>query len=87
MEKLKYKVGNKVIVRKDLDEYKYYRMEHKEDIRNTVTSEMYALRGQIVEIEDINERIEQYKVKGSFDVHWTDEMFEGLHNTIIRRNK
>lgn len=87
MKKLKYKVGDKVRVRKDLDEHTYYSMKHNSCISNSVTSEMYALRGHIVEIEDINERIEQYKVRGSFDVHWTDEMFEGLHNRIIRRNK
>lgn len=71
----KFKVGDKVRVRSDLKEDKWYSMED-DSRRNVVTGSMAKLRGEIVTIIKIEDG--QYKIEGSSYVKWTDRMFEGL---------
>lgn len=74
----KYKVGDKVRVRSDLERYdstgkiKQYCMEDGK--HNTVVDDMLNLAGKIVTIESYDG---QYCIEES-SWHWTDEMFEGL---------
>lgn len=71
----KYKVGDKVRVRSDLKEDKWYSMED-DSHSNVVTGSMAKLRGEIVTIIKIEDG--QYRIEGSSYVKWTDRMFEGL---------
>ena len=73
----KYKVGDKVRVREDLEYGKTYYMENGRCwCPYVVNSEMHKLRGQVVTITEALPYA--YGVTG-FDEHWfTDEMFEGL---------
>lgn len=72
---MKYKVGDKVRVRNDLELYEktYYMEDHVE--HNSVTISMLEYCGQVVTIREIYDK--QYKIDGSI-FRWTDEMFEGL---------
>lgn len=66
---IKYKIGDKVIVREDLEEGKLYGYY-------SVNEDMFPLRGKIVTIYDIGYNF--YILKE--DIHkwcWTDEMFSG----------
>lgn len=71
---MKYKVGDKVRVRKDLDEGKRYSMADGNE-HNWVVGEMLGLRGKVTTIERLSSG--QYVVAGSSCL-WVDEMFEGL---------
>lgn len=73
--KLKYKIGDKVFVRKDLETKKYYAMSHNIHITDTVTLAMLSYAGKIVEIADISSN-EKYIIKNCLS-YWTDEMFAG----------
>lgn len=65
---MKYKVGDKVLVRPDLEEDKKYGDE-------VVMSDMLFFRGKIVTIEHIDHP-NCYRIKEDPDQwHWTDEMF------------
>ena len=71
---MKYKVGDKVRVRKDLKKGTYYYMSDK-TIANDATQSMIDLAGKTVTIYGTH--LNQYRIKEcSFE--WTDDMFEGL---------
>ena len=65
---MKYKIGDKVLVRSDLEEGKIYGDE-------VVMSDMLFFRGKIVTIEHVDHPC-CYRIKEDPDQwHWTDEMF------------
>ena len=65
---MKYKIGDKVLVRPDLEEGKTYGDE-------VVMSDMLYLKGKIVTIEHVDHP-NHYRIKEDPDQwHWTDEMF------------
>ena len=77
---MKYKVGDRVVVKEDLRKHGKYFMESGIDNSNTATDEMVKLRGKVVTITDISGN-GQYVInnqKGRFSFLWTDEMFEGV---------
>lgn len=77
---MKYKIGDKVVVREDLRRNREYSMESDIDNSNTVTDEMMKLRGKVVTVTDVSEN-GQYVInnqEGRFSFLWTDEMFEGV---------
>ena len=77
---MKYKVGDKVVVREDLRRNREYSMESDIDNSNTATDEMMKLRGKVVTVTDVSEN-GQYVInnqKGRFSFLWTDEMFKGV---------
>jgi len=86
---LKYKVGDKVRVRKDLIEGERYSMESVTGgslmKSNSVVPQMMSLRGKEVTIEEIN-MVGQYKVSRSC-FNWTDEMFEGKVGKVFNSLK
>lgn len=68
---MSYKVGDKVVVKKDLNEEGYYG-------DNTVVSEMVRFKGKTVTIDEVT-YFGQYILKeDNLRWYWTDEMFEGL---------
>lgn len=70
---MKYRIGDKVIVRRDLDINKRYFMEDASG-SNDVTTEMLELCGKQVEIIDIV--YGQYRIDElDYGYRWTDEMF------------
>ena len=69
---MKYKVGDKVRVRKDLKVYQTYG-------RFSTNRDMVKKAGKVVTIRYFNDICESYKVKeDKYDNSWTDEMLEGL---------
>ena len=65
---MKYKIGDKVLVRPDLEEDKKYGDE-------VVMFDMLSFRGKIVTIEHVDHP-NHYRIKEDPDQwHWTDEMF------------
>jgi hypothetical protein len=79
---MKYKVGDKVRVRKDLERMKVYGGKLSDDF-------MTFFRGRIVTIVEDNCVGDVYRIKEDGErCSWTDEMFEGLANeapSITRR--
>lgn len=74
---MKYNVGDKVLVRSDLEENKKYGDE-------VVMSDMLFFRGKIVTIEHINHP-NFYQIKEDPDRwYWTDEMFIGKESEEIK---
>lgn len=78
---MKYKIGDKVRVRKDLKEGQRYYMADKK-VHNCVVNAMEGLKGQVVTISEKTPG-GQYHVKecpcGIFGEYcWTDEMFESV---------
>lgn len=69
---MRYKVGDKVRVRKDLVAYKEYICDGKL-VRTNGT--MAHMKGKILTIKKINEVDKDYMVKEN-EWHWNDEMFE-----------
>ena len=67
---MKYKVGDKVRVRRDLETYKQYG-------KYGANSNMAELRGSIVEIKKVENEKQRYEINDNL-YYWTDEMFEGL---------
>ena len=85
----KFKVGDKVRIRKDLRRGERYYMEDGVD-HNCVTPDMLELCDKIVTVVRIaydNQYIIEFDgVKNEY--HWTDEMFEGLATeTITKKQK
>lgn len=85
---LLYKVGDKVMVRKDIQEDDYCHMVSCTESPGYegmyVNSDMEAKAGKIVTIEDIIEDMNcgyKYRIKGD-PWSWTDEMFERKRNSI-----
>ena len=74
---MKYQVGDKVLVRPDLEENKKYGDE-------VVMSDMLFFRGKIVTIEHVDHP-NCYRIKEDPDQwHWTDEMFSGNESEEIK---
>lgn len=67
---MKYKVGDKVRVKKNLEVGKQYGTMH-------LLSDMGRFRGKVVTINRVHEPI-TYGIEGYDNEFWTDEMFEGL---------
>lgn len=77
---MKYKIGDKIVVREDLRRNREYSMESDIDNSNTAIDEMVKLRGKVVTITDISGN-GQYVInnqEGRFSFLWTDEMFKGV---------
>ena len=78
---MKYKVGDKVRVRDDLERGKWYSMNNR-NFSDFANSEMLKFKGEDVTILD-DKRFGMYLIKedgGKW--HWTDEMFSGLVTNI-----
>ena len=74
---MKYKIGDKVLVRPDLEENKIYGVE-------VVMSDMLFFRGKIVTIEHVNHPY-YYRIKEDPDQwYWTDEMFSEKESEEIK---
>ena len=74
---MKYKIGDKVLVRSDLEEGKKYGDE-------VVMSDMLFFRGKIVTIEHVDHPC-CYRIKEDPDQwHWTDEMFDEKESEEIK---
>lgn len=69
---MKYKEGDKVIIKKDLENGKFYG-------RQCIIWEMLEFRGKEMEIRNAMPHSDYYLLKGS-QCGWTDEMIEGLSN-------
>ena len=76
---MKYKVGDKVKIRKDLKIGSVYGGCY-------VTQEMHDLGGAIVRIIEVNEYSGEYRID-SFGCYWTDEMFEDVDMEVQKMNK
>lgn len=70
----KYKIGDKVRVRKDLKDGKVYRMEVSK-VGDTFTNSMGWSRGKEVTIKEITAG-GKYHIEGDVGYNYTDEMFE-----------
>ena len=73
---MKYKVGDRVKVRKDLKAGKPYKQDGEEYAKCMVVPTMAALAGKVVTIAP-SIHPDRYRVDGS-PFSWTDDMFEGL---------
>lgn len=74
---MKYKIGDKVLVRSDLEESKKYG-------NAVVMSNMLYFKGKIVTIEHVD-HFNCYRIKEDPDQwHWTDEMFVGKESEEIK---
>ena len=82
---LKYNIGDKVIVRPDLNMDDIYSMFGDSSNVNVATAPMVALAGETVTIFEILSG--QYMVEEYEDVYWTDEMFVGLADTKVDLSK
>lgn len=80
---MRYKTGDKAVVRSDLIIFDEKYFNDDDDEWNTVTEEMAALGGQEVTIiydEDFN----QYEVEEDTNrYHWTDDMFEKISSVEL----
>ena len=74
---MKYKVGDKVKIRKDLKVGNVYGL-------CLFTEEMKDFCGKVVNITDVNRM--DYCIDSS-DCYWTNEMFEGADTEVQRMNK
>ena len=74
---MKYKIGDKVLVRPDLEEGKTYGVE-------VVMSSMLFFRGKIVTIKHVDHP-NCYRIKEDPDQwHWTDEMFSEKESEEVK---
>lgn len=73
---MRYQVGDRVVVRHDLEDGKRYYMDSY-DICDTATKGMVELAGQTVTIRDRS--YGKYSIK-EMGWCWTDDMFEGLES-------
>ena len=74
---MKYKIGDKVRVRNDLEEGKWYSMNNH-TFSDFVNSKMITFKGKEVTILADN-CFGMYRIKeDNGEYHWTDEMFSGL---------
>lgn len=72
---MRYQVGDRVVVRHDLEENKRYYMNDGNSC-DVATSEMVELAGQTV---TISAACGKYNIK-ECRWYWTDDMFEGLES-------
>lgn len=78
---MKYKVGDKVRIRKDLVRGQKYG-------KYDVTSTMQELGGKTACITDVNVRNEAYHIDLDLDLlHWTDEMFEDVDTEVQKMDE
>lgn len=77
-----YQVGDRVIVRNDLNQIERYYMSGSREVSDIATRDMVALRGQVVMISEICSS-GKYRVRELQLRVWTDEMFEGLYGGDI----
>src|SRR5574344_2585046 len=78
---MKFKVGDKVRIRKDLNLYNDYD-------KCGAVSEMLEYKGDIATILKVSELSNCYKINiDNQQWHWTDEMFEPVEDTIEYQNK
>ena len=73
-----YQVGDRVVVRNDLNQIERYYMSGSREVSDIATRDMVALRGQVVMISEICPN-GKYRIRELAYRVWTDEMFEGLH--------
>lgn len=71
---MKYKVGDKVRVRRDLEEYGQYG-------KYGVNRNMAELHGSIVEIKKVENEEQRYEINDNL-YYWTDEMFEPVEDEL-----
>lgn len=76
---MRYKAGDKVVVRHDLIEGETYYMDDG-DSHDCVVSAMMPFVGEIVTIQS-SPFGNKYRIEGS-DCWWTDDMFEGHTATL-----
>ena len=76
---MKYKVGDKVRVRKDL-------VDNSEYGEELFTGEMMQFVGKVVTISELLDDDEYFIRETNSDYVWTDEMFDGLANDAIKPN-
>lgn len=69
---MKYKVGSRVRVRKDIEDHEYYLMEDGET-EDCVVEDMLKFRGKIVTISYADGKYKIKEDKGNF--WWVDGMF------------
>ncbi len=75
----RYKIGDAVLVRDDLEYGAYYDMvsgPYPKNNKNVATLGMSMLHGQLVHIKDYSKG--QYLVKETDNFKWTDNMFSSL---------
>lgn len=78
---MKYKVGDKVRVRDDIEVYREYKMEDSKELA-WITPEMLKFKGEILTITEINQ-YGKYSVKEDNELwSWTDEMFSGMATSL-----
>ena len=77
-----YQVGDRVVVRNDLNQIERYYMSGSREVSDIATRDMVALRGQVVMISEICSS-GKYRVRELQLRFWTDGMFEGLHISDI----
>ena len=77
----KYKPGDRVVVRSDLERRKYY-MEHDKSVSNSAVGSMLRFSGKIVTIRHIV--YGKYVIEELPGFYWTDEMFES--SLIVAEN-
>lgn len=68
----KYKPGDKVVVRPDLEHKRYY-MEHDKSICDSAVGSMFRFQGKTVTIKYIMHG--KYIITELPGIYWTDEMF------------
>lgn len=71
---MKYKVGDKVRVRRDLEEYGQYG-------KYGANRNMAELHGSIVEIKKVENEEQRYEINDNL-YYWTDEMFEPVEDEL-----
>lgn len=71
---MKYKVGDKVRVRRDLEEYGQYG-------KYGANRNMAELHGSIVEIKKVENEEQRYEINDNL-YYWTDEMFEPVEEEL-----
>ena len=71
---MKYKVGDKVRVRRDLEEYGQYG-------KYGANRNMAELHGSIVEIKKVENEKQRYEINDNL-YYWTDEMFEPVEDEL-----
>ena len=76
---MKYNIGDKVRIRPDLEEYRYYK-------KVEANSDMTEFRGDIVTITRIDTRKPiTYQIKEDYeDNHWTEAMFVDIEEEHIK---
>ena len=83
MMKTKYKIGDKVRVRKDLEVGKRYSMENNRGNDNPFVVSMKDLLGKVVTIKKFSLFGQYILCEDPHRFSWTDEMFEPINQKIL----